>query len=145
MSAERPESEDERPRRNEEDRAFAEEADTLWQITLGPLIWAVHFAASYAAAAVTCAKLTGEMDHSLDWLRLGIGVGTAVALALIAWVGWRAWRAWDFLDDWDYVHGGDASEDRHEFLGHAAFLLAGLSFIGVCYTALPALLIESCR
>jgi hypothetical protein len=37
------------------------------------------------------------------------------------------------------------AEDRHRFLGHAAFLLAVVSFIGVSYSSLPVLLLESCR
>ena len=131
--------------RGEEERAFAEESDTLWQLTLGPLVWAVHFAACYAAAAVTCAKAAEGVGHSLDALRVGIGVGTAVALGLIAWLGWRAWRSWGFLEDYEHTHEGYATEDRHEFIAHAAFLLCGVSFIGVVYTALPALLIATCR
>ena len=130
--------------RDEEAREFAEEADTLWQLTLGPLVWAIHFAASYAASAVICAKAP-DPAQPLDALRIGIGVGTVAALAVIAWLAWKAWRAWDFLDDRDYTHGGHATEDRHEFIGHAAFLLCGTSFIGVIYTALPALLITTCR
>ena len=35
---------------------FADEQPSLWRITLGPTIWAIHFLASYAAAAVWCAK-----------------------------------------------------------------------------------------
>ena len=128
----------------EERREFAEESDTLLQLVLGPTVWALHFVACYAAAAIWCAKAPGQ-GHTLDPLRLGIAAGTALALGLIAWAGWRAWRAWDFLDDRDYTHEGAATEDRHEFLGHAAFLLCGVSFIGVLFTALPALLLESCR
>ena len=123
---------------------FSEEADSIFHITLAPLVWALHFVISYGGAAVWCAKLAGPFD-SILLLRLGIGALTALALALIVWVGWRAWRQWDFTDDWDYVHDQGVSEDRHEFLGHAAFLLAIVSFIGVVYVAMPALLIGSCR
>ena len=127
-----------------DEQEFSEEADSIWRITFAPLVWALHFVTSYGATAVWCAKLAGP-GEPIPFLRLGIAALTAVALAMIAWVAWRAWRQWDFTVDWDYVHDQGASEDRHEFLGHAAFLLAIVSFIGVVYVAMPALFIESCR
>ena len=122
-----------------DEKEFAEEADSIWRITFGPLIWAVHFGVSYAATAIVCAK-----GGDAATLRAGIGALTVAALLGIAYVGWRAWRQWDFLDDRDYEHELAREEDRHEFLGHAAFLLAIVSFIGVVYVALPALVIEGC-
>ena len=123
---------------------FAEEEASLWRITFGPLIWAIHFAASYGFTALFCAKW-GLSDVSFLWLRAAIAGSAALSLLAIGWIGWRAWVQWDFLTDWDYEHNFARGEDRHEFLGHAAFLLAIVSFVGVCYTALPALLIGSCR
>ncbi|MGR3757822.1 MAG: hypothetical protein ACU0AT_11415 [Tranquillimonas sp.] len=122
---------------------FADEQPSLWRITLGPTIWAIHFLASYAAAAVWCAKGPwGPIsDRVLSW---GIGIGALVALAAIAWIARGAWRQWNYPDDWDYVHEAATDEDRHEFLGHAAFLLAIVSFIGVIYTALPAIFAGTC-
>ncbi|MBM9596175.1 hypothetical protein [Roseitranquillus sediminis] len=123
---------------------FAEEADSLWRITLGPLIWALHFVASYGTTAAWCAKVATAFEP-VPGLRIGLAVLTVAALAGIVWVGWRAWRQWDFTEDWDYVNKEGENEDRHEFLGHAAFLLAIVSFVGVVYVAMPVLLIESCR
>ena len=123
-----------------DEKEFAEESDSLWRITFGPLIWAVHFGVSYAATAIACAKPFGEPED----LVAAIGALTVAALAGIAWVGWRAWVQWDYLDDRDYEHELAREEDRHEFLGHAAFLLAVVSFIGVVYVALPAFAIGSC-
>ncbi len=125
---------------NEDAHEFRSEAVSLWRITFGPLIWAVHFAASYAATALICAK-----GGAVEGLRLGIGIGTGVALVAIAWLGWQAWRQWDLLCDRDWENDQGTGEDRHQFLGHAAFLLAVVSFIGVSYVALPALLIGTCR
>ena len=122
-----------------DEKEFAEESDSIWRITFGPLIWAVHFGASYAATAIVCAK-----GGDVDVLRTGVVALTAAALAGILYVGRRAWRQWDFLDDRDYEHELAREEDRHEFLGHAAFLLAIVSFIGVAYVALPTLVIGSC-
>ena len=121
-------------------KEFAENADSLWRITLGPLIWALHFIACYAATAVWCAKVGGAPDP----VRIGIGVLTAVALAGILRVAWGSWKQWDYLDDYDYAHDAATTEDRHEFLGHAAFLLCVVSFIGTVYTALPALFAGTC-
>jgi len=52
---------------------------------------------------------------------------------------------WDYLDDRDYEHDLARKEDRHEFLGHASFLLSIISFIGVIYVAMPVLFLETCR
>ena len=128
----------------QEEREFAEESDSLWLITLGPLVWAVHFVIAYASAAVWCAKIVGTNDSLLPW-RVGIAGLTVIALGLIGWLGWRAWKQWDVLTDHDYTHPGPSTEDRHEFLGHAAFLLCGAAFIGVIYAALPAIFIATCR
>ena len=68
----------------------------------------------------------------------------ALALAVIAWIAWRAWRQWDLLSDYDWSHPNARGEDRHEFLGHAAFLLCGASFIGVLYAGVPAIFITTC-
>lgn len=127
---------------NQDAREFRSEAVSLWRITFGPLIWAVHFVASYGATALICAK--GDAA-AFDALRLGIGIGTAVALAGIVWLGWHAWKQWDLVHDRVWENNRDDGEDRHQFLGHAAFLLAVISFIGVCYVAMPILLIGSCQ
>lgn len=116
----------------------------LWRITLGPLVWGLHFLVSYASTAVYCAKFA-PADGDILAFRLAIGGLTLVALGGIAVTGWRAWRQWDFLDDYDYEHDAAVGEDRHEFLGHAGFLLAIIAFFGVVYVTLPVLFIGSCR
>ncbi|GGL64646.1 hypothetical protein [Wenxinia marina] len=126
-------------------REFSEELSSLWRIAIAPSVWAIHFVASYGLAAVWCAKwsdatLLGDVSA---WRVLICGA-SVVALGIIGWIGWKAWRQWDFLEDWDYTHPLATEEDRHEFLGHAAFLLAVLSAVGVIATTLPALLISTC-
>ena len=123
----------------QEAREFAAEATSVWRITFGPLIWAVHFVMSYGATALVCAK-----GGDVDILRIGIGIGTVVALLGIVRLGWQAWVQWDIVRDRDWENDTGTSEDRHQFLGHAAFLLALISFIGVAYVALPPLLIGTC-
>lgn len=130
-------------RRNEEGQSFAEEAGNLLLITAAPVAWALHFVIVYAAAAVVCANFASAPD-AVPLLRAAITVLTFIALAVIGFVAWRSWRQWDFLDDYDYKHERALAEHRHEFLGHASFLLSIISFIGVIYVAMPALLLESC-
>ncbi|MFD2739463.1 hypothetical protein ACFSUD_07790 [Sulfitobacter aestuarii] len=129
--------------RNQESAEFREEADSLWRLTLGPLVWALHFVISYGATALVCARIAGSAE-AVALLRLGIGALTLLAVALILWLGWRSWRQWDVIRDRDWENDQGHSEDRHQFMGHAGFLLAVISLIGVVYVALPVLLIGSC-
>lgn len=127
-----------------QDRPYAERRDTLWIITLGPTVWALHFGFCYAFAAIVCARRDAPLDAPAGDLRTGIAFATVVALLAVVVLGWRAWRRWDYLDDFDYVHDLDTSEHRHEFLGHASFLLTVVSFVGIAFTALSAWFIETC-
>ena len=132
-----------RTREKTELKTFAEEESSLWLIALGPTFWALHFIVCYAATAVVCAKLQDTAEET-RLLQILIGGATLVAWAGIAWIGWRSWRQWDFLEDGDHVHHRPVTEHRHEFLGHASFLLACLSFVGVLYVALPAVFVTGC-
>lgn len=142
MTAER--TPDAPPRDREEERAFSEERGSLWRITLGPAVWALHFLISYGATAVFCAKFATDAA-SIAGFRLAVLALGLAAEAVILWIGWRAWRQWDYLASRDYENALGENEDRHQFLGHAAFLLAIVSFLGVLYTAFPIIFIESCR
>ena len=128
--------------RGEERREFREEASSLWLITIAPTIWALHFVLVYGATAVICAK--AATLGAFETLRQGIAVATLLALVLILVVAWRSWLQWDYLTDYEYSHALPTGEHRHEFLGHAAFLLAVMSAIAVVFTALPALFIDGC-
>lgn len=129
---------------HEYEREFSEEQASLFRITLGPLTWAIHFVVAYGSSALYCARAPGAFVSILP-LRIGLAGLTVVALAIIAWLGWRAWRQWEEEGDPDSHHELSEPDDRHGFLGHAAFLLAIVSFIGVSYTSLPAIFIETCR
>ncbi len=121
---------------------FAEERESLWRISLPPTIWALHFVICYGAVAVVCEKLgPGAIGPARAWL-LGLSV---LALAGIAALGWRALKQWDVQRTHRFTHAEGESEDRHRFLGHAAFLLAIVSFIGVIYVSLPLLLLGDCQ
>ncbi|MEY8840444.1 hypothetical protein AB9K41_15595 [Cribrihabitans sp. XS_ASV171] len=112
---------------------------TLWPMISAPIVWAVHFCLTYWLGASACAHL-GTATPA----RIAIAVVTALALGLIIFLGWRAWLQWDYRSDRDYVHDGPSTEDRRNFLGHAGWLLAVVSAIGVIFVALPAIFIRSC-
>lgn len=112
----------------------------IYRMLAAPTIWAAHFLAAYGTAAVWCAKIGGD-TATLTWIVTGY---TVLAEALIVWFGLAMWRQWDFLDDRDYLHAGNTDEDRREFLGHAGFMLACLSFVAVIFTTMPVWLIGSC-
>jgi len=124
-----------------------EDDESLWMLAAPPLAWALHLLASYATAAVWCAKFAGPLA-SLAPVRAGIGVYTAAALLVIAIVGLRG------LSRHRRTRGGhstvsdqdrDTSGARHGFMGLATALLAGLSAVAVVFQALSAVFIGSCR
>jgi hypothetical protein len=118
----------------------SERGQSLWPMIYAPTIWAVHFCVSYGTAALWCTR-----NGPSDWLQWIVAAFSTVALGLIALVAWRAWRQWDYSDDWDYDHARASNEHRREFLGHAGFLLAGVSAVGVIYVTLPAFLTGVCE
>lgn len=111
-------------------------------LVLGPLLWALHFVVVYGVTGVVCAKI--EAPDALVVLRVVIGAATVVAMACIIFVGVKSWRQWSYLDGYDHEHEMPVGEHRHEFLGHAAFLLSVLSALAVLYTAMPAVFIGTC-
>merc|ERR1711974_284903 len=120
------------PRQDQDE--FRGATGSLFRIALAPTVWAFHFLFCYAGAAVWCAKV-GTQD-GVTFLRLSIMGLTLLALLVISWQGWHSYRPWAPHDHDDHVEG------PARFLGHAAFLLSIISFVGVVYIALPALFIE---
>ncbi|NDV00298.1 hypothetical protein [Pseudoroseicyclus tamaricis] len=124
-----------------EKHEFREESESLWRIAFAPAIWAIHFVVCYAWVSLVCVKFGGDPAV----MRVSLLAISAVALAAIAWLGWRAFRQWNVRDTGDFTNPEGEAEDRHEFLGHAAFLLAIISAIGVIYVSMPLIIIEGCR
>mgnify|MGYP004517959527 CR=1 FL=1 len=112
---------------------------SLWTLIVPPTTWAAHFLFSYLWAAVQCAK-TGSFTHApaVFWAGTVLGLVTIVASGVIALVQSRTPG-----DPPPHAAGTDV--DRLRFLAYSTMLLAGLSFLGVVFTALPVIFIGDCR
>lgn len=123
-------------------RFVPKQIESLWTLFTAPVVWAVHFLASYLSAAVFCAKQE-HLAFGFDMLRLGIGAITVAALAMIVLSAWLAWRQWGFGAH-DPPHDDPTGRDRRLFQGFATLLLSGLSFVAVIYVAMPLLFVTEC-
>lgn len=112
---------------------------TLWTLIVPPATWAAHFLFSYLWAAVRCAK-SGSFatQPALYW------GGTLLAFGVILVSGWIAHVQSRTPGDHP-PHEEGTEIDRLRFLAYATLLLAGLSFVGVAFTATPVLFIADCR
>jgi hypothetical protein len=119
-----------------------ESKQSLWLLTVSPTIWAGHFVACYATAAIWCAKYAGS-DQSLGAVRVAIAIYTVVALIGIGITGFIGYRRHTFGDTTG-PHDFDTPEDRHRFLGFATLLLSVLSAVATVFVALAALFIDKC-
>jgi hypothetical protein len=115
---------------------------TLWALILPPAIWALHFLLCYVYVAIRCAK-RGPLEP-LDDVRIVIMAATAAALLVVAASAWVAWAQMGVEGD-PPPHDASTLEDRHRFLAVAKLLLAGLSFVAIVYTAIPAFIFSDCR
>lgn len=120
-----------------------ESNQSLWMLTAGPAIWAVHFLASYITAAIWCAKFSGP-EETLGAARVAIAVYTVVALIGIGMAGRSGYRRHSYGTA-TVPHDFDTREDRHRFLGFATLLLSGLSAVATVYVALTIVFVESCH
>lgn len=120
-----------------------EERESLWLITFGPSIWAIHFVLSYVTAAIWCAKVAGRSGMLGD-ARLIVAGYTVVALIGITLTGLRGWKLHSFGTA-TAPHDFDTPEDRHRFLGFATLLLCGLSFVATIFVTLCVVFIRSCE
>ncbi|UEM01833.1 hypothetical protein JL101_017710 [Skermanella rosea] len=117
--------------------------DNLWTLITAPTIWALHFLASYVVAAIHCAP-NEDIFQPIAETRIMVGVITAIALVLIGLVLWRSFGEWR-RHGGGYRHNEDTDIDRERFLEFSTVLLAALSFVGVVFVGLPALLVADCR
>jgi len=123
--------------------SHALDRDSLWWLTITPLVWAAHLLLCYATVAIWCAKIAAP-GQSLGAVRSAIVVYTAVALAVIGLVGWHGYRRHRHGTE-TTTHDLDTPEDRHRFLGFAVLLLAGLSALATIYAAFATTFFQDCR
>lgn len=123
---------------------YPEHATTLWALTVGPTVWALHFLLCYGATAIYCAKAPTP-DIDLEALRLLILGFTAVALLAITAMGIYGYHQHSAGEDQRAPHQEDTEGDRYRFVGFATALLCGLSAVATTYVAIVVLFFESCR
>ena len=111
---------------------------TLWTLIVPPAVWAGHFLFSYIWAAVSCAKV-GEFA---TFPTLFV-IGTVLALVAILLSGWIAWVQ-GRMPGGTAPHEDSTEIDRLRFLAKSTLLLAGLSVVGVVFTALPVIFLRTC-
>lgn len=122
----------------------ADEGASLWQMITGPTVWAVHFIVCYPLAAVYCAKLGRAASLvPVRWLVLAISVTTLIGLLALFVSAWRV-RLPSITDD-DLTFEANSPEERHRFLTHVTLTLTALSIVGVIYTTIPVLVVDTCR
>jgi len=119
------------------------EVESLWTLFTAPVVWALHFLVCYIAVAIYCEKAM-QVDFSFNTVRIGLGVVTVLALAMIALSTYLAWRQWGFGTG-DPPHDEPTRSSRRLFQGFATLLLSGLSFIAVIYMTIPLMFIAECQ
>jgi hypothetical protein len=120
----------------------SEQKQSLWLLTISPVIWAAHFLLSYITASIWCAKMA-DPNNSFGSVRAAIVVYTVVALGGIGITGWVGYRRHSYGDA-SLPHDDDTPEDRHRFLGFSTLLLSALSAVAVLYAALVVVFFRSC-
>ena len=121
----------------------AEKNQSLWLLTVSPVIWAAHLMLCYVTASIWCAKLKGA-DSSFQSVLWAIIIFTVVALAGIGYTGWVGYRRHSYGGA-SAPHDDDTPEDRHRFLGFSTLLLSALSGVAVIYAALVVFFFRSCH
>lgn len=98
------------------------------QLIVGPVLWFAHFTLLYGAEALICTPPIAS-GRGMMWVA---SAATVAALSALAMVAARLIRAPRHDDD-------DA-----RFLRSSALMLAGLSALGVVWTALPVAMLIVC-
>src|SRR5688572_3424766 len=65
----------------------SEKNQSLWLLTVSPVIWATHLMLSYATASIWCAKVAGP-GGSLWSVRMAIAAYSVIAFTGIGITGW---------------------------------------------------------
>lgn len=114
----------------------------LWLLSVGPVIWIVHFLLSYVTAAIYCAKAAG-FETGVAPVRVAVSAYTALALIGLVATGIHAMRRSEPGDA--ATRRQSRAADRRRFIGSATALLCGLSGLATIYVAAVTLFFESCH
>jgi hypothetical protein len=113
--------------------------ESLWRLTAPPLVWAVHFAASYATVTLACGRWSSAPPAGP--LIATVTVGALAALAGCLRLGARGRPVLEparALDD-------DTPADRAAFVATTNALLVLASGLAVLFVAAAVLLVPQCR
>lgn len=112
---------------------------SLWTLIVPPAVWAGHFLFSYLWASLNCVKV-GSFAHFPTLYVAGTVLALLIILASAAIASVQVRTPGD-----PPPHEQSTDVDRLRFLAKATLLLAGLSFIGVVFTATPVAFLTDCR
>jgi hypothetical protein len=101
-----------------------------WRLFAGPVVWAAHFFAIYAATALVCAR----MGPAAVVVTALAGGATLVAAALLVWTIVASAR-----------DRGASPTPWQAFSRRLAMTTAGLALVAVVFETLPLLLLPPCR
>lgn len=113
----------------------------LWLLALSPVVWSLHFTASYIIAAIWCAKFPAT---DLKTVKILIGGLTFISLVIVGqgiMSGYKKHRS-GFSEP---PHDSDTTQDRDRFLGLTRLLISSLSFIAIIYNAYAVFIFGSCE
>jgi hypothetical protein len=128
----------------QQEKMYSEKHESLWALTIAPLIWALHFLFCYSTAAVYCAKAASP-NTDLNPVQLGIILASVLALAGIGSTAVHSYRQHNSGTDERPPHAEAKAGDRHRFIGFATLLLCGVSALATLYVAMAAFFFENCR
>lgn len=120
-----------------------EERDSIWLLTLSPVIWSAHLLLSYITAAVYCEKYAGGDVgfQTVQWLVAGYTALAMTSIVVIGWVGYQRNQARDDATPRAF----DSPTDRHRFIGFATFLLSLLSGVATLFSAMVFVFVRNCN
>lgn len=113
----------------------------LWLLALSPLVWSLHFTASYIIAAIWCAKFPAT---DLKIVKMLIGGITLISLVIVGegiMSGLKKYSSGFSHSSQD----SDTTQDRDRFLGLTRLLVSSLSFIAIIYNAYAVFVFGSCE
>jgi hypothetical protein len=114
--------------------------ESLWRPIVAPVIWALHFTVCYIWISLACGRFSAG---GFDGARTGIGMLTALAIAMMAWCfihGFR--RHGRRLPDRSNDDG--TPEDRSRFMAFTTMLLAALSIVATVFVGYAVMAMGRC-